>query len=146
MTKTVKTKSAPANSKKAAAARANSCTSQEEFWRNVAGKWQRIHGGITDAGVSVEWHDFVTASDLQWSRSFHSESLELCLNLEGCGAVHAGQKCLEFTPATAGFYFPGKRDLNALRAGGQRHRFLTVKFSRAFLRAQLAQCDGALTS
>jgi AraC-like DNA-binding protein len=45
---------------------------------------------------------------------------------------------------TAGFYLPGGNALQARRRGKQRHRFLTVEFSREFLRGHLAQGDGAL--
>ena len=39
-------------------------------------------------GVSIEWHDFECAETLDWSQSFHPESLEICINFEGCGAIH----------------------------------------------------------
>lgn len=105
---------------------------------------RRIYGDTRAAGVSVEWHDFTPAREFEWSRLFHEGSLELCLNLTGCGSLRSGSRSLEFGPMTAGFYLPGANALKASRAGGQRHRFLAVEFSREFLREQLAQCDGAL--
>ena len=51
---------------------------------------------------------------------------------------------MEFAPGTAGFYLTGTGSLRAARAPRQRQRFVTVEFSRPFLRDRLAACDGAL--
>jgi AraC family transcriptional regulator len=113
-------------------------------WQPFRKGWRQLYGGIYDTGVSVEWHDFESGGKFEWSRSFHPGSLELCLNLEGGGSIQSGGRRLEFTPLTAGFYLPGKNALRAWRPGKQRHRFLTVEFSREYLRGHLARCDGAI--
>ena len=106
--------------------------------------WRRLYGGFYDLGVSIEWHDFELPSPFEWSRSFHPDSLELCLNLAGHGSVHGAEGTVDFEPLTAGFYLPGNNELRAWRKPGDRHRFITVEFSTDFLRARLASCDGAL--
>jgi AraC-like DNA-binding protein len=113
-------------------------------WQPISGGWRLLHGGIYESGVSIEWHEFVLARAFEWSRSFHPDSLELCLNLSGHGSVRCGERAVEFEPLTAGFYLPGNQALQASRQAGPPHRFATVEFSREFLRAQLAGCDGAL--
>ena len=94
----------------------------------------------------MEWHDFEIESPLEWSRSFHADSLELCLNFAGDGRVRRQANEMAFGPLSAGFYLPSKGGLQANRSGGQRHRFLTVEFSAGFLREKLLAHDGALNS
>ena len=95
-------------------------------------------------GVSIEWQAFQLPHAFEWSRSFHPDSLELCLNLAGHGSVGCGESVLNFEPLVAGFYLPGRRALQAWRDASHAHRFLTVEFSSRFLRQQLSKCDGAL--
>jgi AraC-like DNA-binding protein len=95
-------------------------------------------------GVSIEWHEFELPQALEWSRSFHPDSLELCLNLAGHGSVRCAESVMDVDPLTAGFYSPGRERLDAWRDANQRHRFVTVEFSPRFLRERLAACDGAL--
>jgi len=118
--------------------------SEAAVWQPIAGSWRPLYGGFYDLGVSIETHDFQTETKLDWSRSFHPESLELCLNLSGDGAISHGDKTAEFKPLTAGFYKPGKHSLRAWREAGQRHQFITIEFSSGFLREHLAASDGAL--
>jgi AraC-like DNA-binding protein len=110
----------------------------------MGGVWRQLYGGFYDLGVSIEWHEFEPAHAFEWSRSFHADSLELCLNLAGHGSVGYKGSLLEFEPLTAGFYLPGRRGLQAWRDAGDPHGFLTLEFSARFLRQQLSKCDGAL--
>lgn len=114
-------------------------------WQSIAGAdWRRLYGDFRGAGVSIEWQDFEVAGPFEWSRSFHPESLELCLNVAGHGAIGSGESRLEIEPLSAAFYLPGKHALQASRAPNERHRFITVEFSRRFLGDRLASSDGAL--
>ncbi|MGH7978823.1 MAG: helix-turn-helix transcriptional regulator [Limisphaerales bacterium] len=113
-------------------------------WHTIGDGWRQLYGEFYDLGVSIEWHDFEAAKIFEWSRSFHPGSLELCLNLAGEGSIRCAETSAKFEPLTAGFYVPGKRELRAWRKPGQRHNFITVEFSRQFLRDPLLQCDGAL--
>ncbi len=113
-------------------------------WQAIQGGWRQLYGGFYDLGVSIEWHDFELTNAFEWSRSFHSGSLELCLNLAGCGSIRCSDTVVNFESSTVGFYLPGKQALQAWREASQPHRFITVEFSPRFLRSQLSKCDGAL--
>jgi AraC-like DNA-binding protein len=114
------------------------------IWQPVQNGWRQLFGGFYELGISIEWHDFRVATAFEWSRSFHPESLELCLNLEGAGAIRKDQNAMEFQSQTAGFYVPANDALQAWREPRQQHRFITIEFSLAFLRKHLSACDGAL--
>lgn len=102
----------------------------------MADGWRHLHGGFREFGYSIEWHDFQTERDLDWSRSFHPGGLEICLNLAGCGEVQAGNRTLALASSTAGFYVQSDPRLAGVRRGGQRHRFITVEMSLKFLKAR----------
>jgi AraC-like DNA-binding protein len=118
--------------------------SEVPAWETVGGGWQPLQGSFRDLGYSVEWHDFTTGQDLNWSPSFHPDGVEMCLNLSGCGEVEAGDRRLELSPETAGFYFQKKPLLKGRRTGQARHRFLTVEFSVGFLAGHLAPKESGL--
>ncbi len=115
---------------------------EAQVWEPLSNGWRQLFGGFYESGISIEWHDFRTEGAIDWARSFHPESLELCLNLTGQGLIQSGQSRLNFEPSTAGFYIPGDQKLTAWRNGSQQHRFLTIEFSRRFLRQRLAASDG----
>ena len=145
MTDTAKTQSAisrsePKRNRKPQVSRLSEAT----VWQPIGGGWRQLYGGFYDLGVSIEWQEFELPHAFEWSRSFHPDSLELCLNLAGHGSVGCEESALDFEPLTAGFYLPGRRALQAWRDAGHPHRFLTVEFSPRFLRQQLSKCDGAL--
>jgi AraC-like DNA-binding protein len=108
-------------------------------WLAVGDGWRHLHGSVAHAGVSFEWHDFKTAgAEFDWGKSFHPGSIEVCLNLEGNGQVAFNKNEAAFTPLTVGFYRRGEQILRAMRAGNQRHQFLTVEMSFEFLRRHLS--------
>ena len=145
MTDTAKTRSAisrsePKLNRKPQVSRLSEAT----VWQPIRDGWRQLYGGFYDLGVSIEWQEFELPHAFEWSRSFHPDSLELCLNLAGHGSVGCEGSVLNFEPLTAGFYLPGRRALQAWRDASHAHRFLTVEFSPRFLRQQLSKCDGAL--
>ena len=73
-------------------------------WQPLQNGWRQLYGGFYDLGVSIEWHGFELSNPFEWSRSFHPDSLELCLNLAGCGSIRCSDGVLTFEPLTAGFY------------------------------------------
>ena len=77
-------------------------------WQPVKGGWRRLYGGFYDLGVSIEWHEFELPHPFEWSRSFHPDSLELCLNLAGHGSIHCAESAMNFEALMAGFYVPGR--------------------------------------
>jgi len=133
-------RSEPKRSRKALVSRLGEAV----VWQPAGGGWRQLYGGVYDLGVSIEWQEFELPHVFEWSRSFHPDSLELCLNLGGHGSVDCGGCVLSFEPLTAGFYLPGQRALRAWRDARHAHRFLTVEFAPRFLRQQLSRCDGAL--
>ena len=110
---------------------------ERPVWRPVGDGWRHLHGSVQGAGVSFEWHDFKTDGEFDWGKSFHPDSVEVCLNLEGNGQVAFNQREALFTPLTVGFYRRGEQPLRAMRQARQRHRFLTVEMSFDFLRRHL---------
>jgi AraC family transcriptional regulator len=113
-------------------------------WRAVGDGWRHLHGSVGGAGVSFEWHDFQTEQEFDWGRSFHPGSVEICMNLEGDGAVSFNKRRAAFTPLTAGFYRRGSKPLRATRSASQRHQFLTVEMSFDFLRRHLGESAASL--
>jgi AraC family transcriptional regulator len=113
-------------------------------WRAIGAGWRQLYGSFRRLGVSFEWHDFTTAEPVDWARSFHEGSTEICLNLAGHGTVRWNGKETRFPPMTAGFYCRGARALQASRAGGERHQFITVELAPDFLIRHLAGQESAL--
>ncbi len=112
--------------------------SESTVWAAFGDGWQHIHGNFRELGFSVEWHDFTAKEDLDWAPSFHSGGIEICLNLAGRARVQDGARGLEFSALTAGFYGQSTGKLSAERRGGERHQFITVELSRAFLAQHLS--------
>ena len=52
---------------------------EAEAWHAVGQGWRQLFGSFGDLGFSFEWHDFLLEETLDWSRSFHPDSLEICL-------------------------------------------------------------------
>ncbi len=113
-------------------------------WRDVGGGWQPLFGNFRGAGFSVEWHDFFARREIDWAASFHSDSVELCLNLDGHGFVEGKGSRTGFAPNMAGFYHRQDEPLTAKRSANEQHRFLTVEFSCPFLAKHLAGTETTL--
>jgi AraC-like DNA-binding protein len=112
--------------------------SEMDVWKPFGVGWRKLHGGFRDAGYSVEWHDFTSVEPLDWSKTFHPGSLEICLNLSGQADVRAAGESLELGPLMAGFYAQNASSLMACRRAGERHQFITFEFSLPFLEHHLA--------
>jgi AraC-like DNA-binding protein len=113
--------------------------SERPVWRAVGDGWRHLHGSVDTLGTSFEWHDFKTSTEFDWGRSFHPNSVEICLNLAGNGKVAGQESKAVFLPFSVGFYRRGERPLRATRQADQRHRFLTVEMSFDFLQKHLSQ-------
>ena len=101
-------------------------------WRPLFGKYQEL-------GFSFEWHDFFTAETFDWARTFHPGSVEVCLNLAGRGHINDGRNTVEIPPQTYAFYSQGHPGLQATRAAGEEHRFITIEYSPAFLKEHFSR-------
>jgi AraC-like DNA-binding protein len=130
---------APVNyaSKPSNEARIDETFSERPAWSSVGAGWQHLHGSFGRTGASFEWHDFESREELDWGKSFHPASVEVCLNLAGNGKVSHKNTEAAFTPLTVGFYRRGDTPVRAVREARQRHRFLTVEMSFDFVRRHL---------
>ena len=110
---------------------------ETKAWESIGEGWRQLHGSYRDLGFSFEWHDFTTPREMDWGRSFHPGSVEICLNLAGHGRVTDGERELSFAPLTAGFYCQESERLSATRSPMERHQFLTIELSPEFLQKHL---------
>jgi AraC-like DNA-binding protein len=110
---------------------------EAEAWDSIGGGWRPLFGNFRKLGFSFEWHDFEADQELDWSRSFHPGSIELCLNLAGRGSLADGQRRVALEARMLAFYHQGEPPLAATRQAGERHQFITVEFSPEFLREHL---------
>src|SRR5437763_14691725 len=74
------------------------CAAEQDAWREVKDGWRPLYGDVDSMGVAVEWHDFRTARNFNWGRTFHPRSLEFCLNLQGHGEV-GGPRKTDYAPS-----------------------------------------------
>ena len=105
----------------------------EEYktWGTVAGGWKHLFGSFVHKGLSVEWHDFSPGAELDWGASFHPDSLEICINLQGSGKLGAAPGQVLVGPQNVALY--NANDLPATRKMGELHQFLTIEISREYL-------------
>ena len=118
--------------------------SERPFWAALPGAWHPLGGSFGGMGWSFEWHDFESATRVDWGNSFHPQGLEVCLNLAGTGRLVTKKGELDVRPESAALYLSGDVPLNAWREAGQRHQFLTAEFSVDFLRRNLPRGIGQL--
>ncbi len=117
----------------------------ETAWSGVPNGWRQLYGDFDRLGLSVEWHEFRTEEALDWGRSFRPQSVEFCLNMDGRGAVGTKSSTRrDYTSGTSGYYSLGDEPLLATRDAKDRHRFVTLEFSRKHLQKQLQNCEGDL--
>jgi len=106
--------------------------SEVQAWSSVQKGWTPLFGRFQPKGISLEWHDFENNDALDWAKSFHPDSVEICLNLSGTGVIRLGSNEVTYAGECAGFYRQGRTPLRARREKG-RHRFVTVEYSKEFL-------------
>ena len=118
-------------------------TYESGAWAQVKEGWRQLYGSFAREGVSVENHEFRAVGALDWGRSFHEDSVEVCLNLRGSGTVRDGRAEARYQPHTVGFYC-NSRDLRARRNSGETHSFVTIELSRPFVETQVQSLEDAL--
>ncbi|HEV8542621.1 MAG TPA: AraC family transcriptional regulator [Verrucomicrobiae bacterium] len=106
-------------------------------WKSIGATWKQLYGGFGKIGLSFEWHEFEVRRPFDWGSTFHPESIELCLNLEGEASLRCAGSRGNLLPMTAAFYAPGRNGLDGERRPCGPHRFITVEFSRMFLQKHL---------
>ena len=107
---------------------------EDGAWTKIDGTWQRLHGSFAKLGLSIEWHDFRLAHDLDWGRSFHPGSLEICLNYSGRGTLQEGDAVRALGPNQIAIYTLQDARVRAVRHADSLHRFLTLELTPEFLR------------
>jgi len=119
---------------------------ERPFWKQTDGIWKQLYGGIGDAGLSVEWHDFSVDEPLAWSQSFHRESLEICLNYTGEAELsHNGTLYAIANEQIALYTTSAAQAVRATRKAHSKHRFLTLEFTLDYLRSNFgSQMEGLL--
>ena len=108
-------------------------------WRDILGVWLPLHGSFADTGLSLEWHEFRLDNDLDWARSFHAESLEICLNYSGEAWIENKESKQPIGPDQIAIYTCSGTSGRAVRKAGTFHRFLTFEISAHFLETQFPQ-------
>jgi AraC family transcriptional regulator len=120
-------------------ARAVDLFSEASTWRAFGAGWRPLWAGFNESGFSVEWHDFKCDAPLELAGSFHPDSVEICLNLDGHAEFDLDGRRQELPPGSATFYSSGSEPLSARRLPQQRHQFVTVEISRDFLKRRVTE-------
>ncbi len=120
-------------------------SAENGVWRHIHGEWRQLFGSFARAGISIEYHQFRADKELDWSRSFHADSLEICLNFQGSGLLRLGGQETPLGVRSVACYAPGHRArVTATRTPGEHHHFLTVEFSREALARRVGAAEAAL--
>lgn len=115
-------------------------THQLRQWQHLQQGGRELYRATGEEDARLEWHDFRTEGPLDWGASFRPQTVEFCLNVEGCGSVGAqGQS--EYVARSAGYHSVVGEPLPASRCGQQRHQFLSLRFSRSNLQHELAESE-----
>lgn len=112
-------------------------------WASYPNGWRQLYGSFPDLGYSIEYHDLRATGPVDWAKSFHPHSLEICINLEGHGLLQTGGETWGLGPAQFAVYAIGREPLAATRKAGERHLFITIELSPVFLQKRL---HGSLAS
>jgi AraC family transcriptional regulator len=107
-------------------------------WDFSPGGWKQLFGSFQDQGISLEWHDFQTSHEIPWNKSFHDESLEICINIQGSGEISGSRNSgIQIKEQTVGLYTSRRDSLKAIRPKDERHEFLTIELSKSYLEETL---------
>lgn len=123
---------------------ASSSRQESPAWESIHGEWRPLHGGIFSEGFSLEWHDFHLSDSLDWSRSFHEKTLEICLNFSGDAAFGSGRSGRRLEAGQIAVYNTPDAPVDARRETDSAHRFCTLELTAGFLGSQLSGALGQL--
>jgi len=106
--------------------------------------WRPLFGSYRTAECRFEWHDFETQLPIDWSERIQAGGFEVCLNLGGRALITSAGISWQLPPLAAAVYAAGDGALKVQRMPGERHRFIVVALSRAFLALHLAGREAQL--
>jgi AraC-like DNA-binding protein len=104
-------------------------------WDAVRHGWQQLFGDFDAKGVSIESLQCRLPGTMDWGKSFHADSLEICLNLQGVGLISDGRRQIEVGAGDVLFYLNTEPSLKASRLAGN-HFFVTLEFRKEFFKRQ----------
>lgn len=78
---------------------------------------------------------------MDWGRSFHPGSLEVCLNFSGVGTLQDGSAERTVSPGQIAIYTSQGKPLRATRRADSLHRFLTLELTPDFLRTHFVSAE-----
>jgi AraC-like DNA-binding protein len=106
--------------------------------------WRPLFGSFQTAEFRFEWHDFESQASVDWSGRTQTGSVEICMNLGGRAVLESAGVAWHLSPLTVALYSQGVPTLPIQRLPGERHRFICVALSRAFLALHLAGREAQL--
>jgi AraC-like DNA-binding protein len=115
-------------------------------WDFAPEGWRQLYGSFPNQGISVEWHDFEAENTIPWDKSFHDESIEICLNLEGRAEICRRGIETQLPEQSVVFYSWRGDGLKAVRLKDEKHSFLTIEISKEYLKNILQEKTCGLCS
>jgi len=113
-------------------------------WKRISGDWRQIFGDFKTRSLSLEWHDFSIPVELDWSRSFHPHSLEICLNFSGDAMFMHGKHGRVMRAEHVALYTTTSERIAAIRSPGQQHRFFSLEVGVDYLQREFQAVMDAL--
>lgn len=113
-------------------------------WEKIHGEWRPLYGDFGGRGVSLEWHDFHVAQEMDWSRSFLREGVEICINFSGEAELGSGPGRKALRADQVAIYSTRHHFPEAIRKSGSIHRFVTLELSLDYLQSQFREKTGSL--
>jgi AraC family transcriptional regulator len=102
------------------------------------GGWRPLFSCFRASAFRFDWHDFESEAPVDWSGRLQTGGMEICFNLGGRGVLESGGVCWHLSQRTVAIYWQGDVGLTMQRLPGERHRFIVVALSRAFLALHLS--------
>ena len=127
----------------------SNANAENGVWRHIQGEWRQLFGSFSREGISIEYHHFRSEKELDWSRSFHADGLEICLNLQGSATLRAGDGGREthIGVRSVAYYAPAPNEkFVATRTPGEHHHFVTVELSREYLARRVGESADAMAA
>lgn len=97
------------------------------------GVWRQLYGNFASMSVSLEWNEFTVDEDLDWAKSFHEGSLEICLNVSGRAVFRSSGRQEHLSAEQVAVYTTTPSPPCSVRLTGGIHRFFCLEFAPDYL-------------